>query len=73
MPRRESLEETGTFELALEELARPAQVGHGYNPYDTFPSVREPGSMARHKDLRRLSDWIRTKNHVKQLKDGGES
>ncbi len=73
MRRRQSLEATGTFEIALEERAKPAKVGHGYNPYDTYPSVREPGSMARQKDLRRLSEWIRTQKHVKQLKDSEES
>jgi hypothetical protein len=63
---------TGTFELILEEHAGPAKMGYGYNPYDTIPNVREPSSTARHADLRALSDWIRTKNQVRQLKDSDE-
>jgi len=59
---------TGTYELLLEEHAGPAKMGYGYNPYDTFPNVRAPGSSARHADLRRLSEWIRTRKHVAQLK-----
>jgi hypothetical protein len=59
---------TGTFELLLEEHAASAKMGYGCNPYDTFPNVRYPGSTARQKDLRRLSEWIRTKKHVEDLK-----
>ena len=59
---------TGTFELILEEYAGPAKKGYGRNPYDTVPNVRDPSSTARHADLRRLSEWIRTKKQVEQLK-----
>ena len=63
---------TGTFELMLEEQAAPAKAGYGYNPYDTFPNVRQPGMAQRQADLRRLSDWIRTKRQVANLKKPGE-
>ena len=72
MRRRDSLEITGTFELALDEQARSAKVGHGYNPYDTYPSVRRDDSTARQADLRRLSEWIRTKKQVEELKKSDE-
>jgi hypothetical protein len=61
----DSTAQTGRYELLLEEHVASA---HGYNPYDTFPSVRHPGSTARQADLRRLSEWIRTKQHVDELK-----
>jgi hypothetical protein len=59
---------TGNFEFMLEEYARQTKDGHGYNPYDTVPNLRDPSSTARHTDLRRLSEWIRTKMHVERLK-----
>jgi hypothetical protein len=59
---------TGTFELMLEEYARPAKAGFGKNPYNADPKVRDPSATTRHRDLRRLSEWIRTKKHVEQLK-----
>ena len=68
MSQRESTARTGTFEIMIEEHAAAAKAGYGCNPYDTFPSVRDPGSMTRQTDLRRLSEWIRTKNQVEQLK-----
>jgi hypothetical protein len=69
LSQSESTAQTGTYELLLEEHAGSA---NGYNPYETFPSVRYPGSTARQADLRRLSEWIRTKKHVQQLKDSAE-
>ena len=59
---------TGIHELMLEEQAVPARSGGGYNPYDTFPNVRQPGVGHRQADLRRLSEWIRVKRQVSQLK-----
>ncbi|HTP40785.1 MAG TPA: hypothetical protein VMI92_14560 [Steroidobacteraceae bacterium] len=59
---------TGTHELMLEEKAATAKIGGGYNPYDTFPNVREGGLEQRQADLRRLSEWIRLKRQVAQLK-----
>lgn len=59
---------TGIHELMLEEQAVPARSGGGYNPYDTFPNVRQPGVGQRQADLRRLSEWIRVKRQVSQLK-----
>jgi hypothetical protein len=64
----ESTASTGTFELLLEEHAASAKMGYGCDPYDTFPNVRHPGSSARHTDLRRLSEWIRTRKQVEKLK-----
>jgi len=72
MQRRTSTATTGTFELMLEEEAVPAKVGGGYNPYDTFPNVRHRGLADRQADLRRLSEWIRLKRQVSQLKKSGD-
>ena len=68
MGQRSSTASTGTFELMLEDQAIPAKVGFGYNPYDTFPNVRQSGLAGRQSDLRRLSEWIRVKRQVAQLK-----
>ena len=68
---RHSTAATGSFELMLEEQAIPARTGGGYNPYDTFPNVRQPGVATRQADLRRLSEWIRLKRQVSQLKKSG--
>ncbi len=68
MRHHDSTASTGSFELMLEEQAVPAKVGGGYNPYDTFPNVRQAGVGQRQADLRRLSEWIRVKRQVSQLK-----
>lgn len=68
----ESTGSTGRFELILEEHAAPAKAGFGYNPYETFPNVRQPGVGQRQADLRRLSEWIRTQRQVAQLKKSGQ-
>ena len=68
MSHSESTASTGTFEIMLEDHAAPAKQGYGCNPYDTFPSVRHPGSTTRQTDLRRLSEWIRTRKQVEELK-----
>ncbi len=68
MGRYESTASTGSFELMLEEQVAPARAGGGCNPYDTFPNVRQPGVGQRQADLRRLSEWIRVKRQVSQLK-----
>jgi hypothetical protein len=72
MGRYESTATTGTHELMLEEHAATAKIGGGYNPYDTFPNVRENGLEQRQADLRRLSEWIRAKRQVLQLKKTNE-
>ena len=71
MRRNNSTAGTGTFELMLEDEAVVAKVGGGYNPYDTFPNVRHDGVGQRQADLRRLSEWIRVKRQVSQLKKSG--
>lgn len=63
---------TGSFELAIVEHPSTPVAG-GYNPYDTFPSVRRSGSTQHHADLRRLSEWIRLKRQVAQIKKTEES
>ena len=68
MGHRESTASTGRFELMLEERAPVVKSGGGYDPYDTFPNVREPGVAQRQADLRRLSEWIRLKRQVSELK-----
>jgi hypothetical protein len=67
----ESTASTGRFELTLEEKAEAANAGYGYDPYETWPSVREPGSTSKQADLRRLSEWIRLRRQVSQLKGSG--
>jgi hypothetical protein len=62
---------TGTFELMLEEYAGAAKMGYGYNPYE-IPNLKNPSTASRKADLRRLSEWIRTKKHVEQLKKSDE-
>ena len=71
MGHRHSTAATGSFELMLEEQAVTAKVGGGHNPYDTFPNVRHAGASERQADLRRLSEWIRLKRQVSQLKKPG--
>ena len=58
---------TGSFELAIVDHPS-APVAGGYNPYDTFPNVRRAGSSQQHADLRQLSEWIRLKRQVAQIK-----
>jgi hypothetical protein len=72
MGQYDSTASTGRFELMLEEQAPAAKSGGGYNPYDTFPNVRQPGVGQRQADLRRLSEWIRLKRQVSQLKQPGD-
>jgi hypothetical protein len=64
----ESTARTGTFELTIEAKALPDNLGNGYDPYETWPSVRQPGSTSKQADLRRLSEWIRLQRQVSQLK-----
>jgi hypothetical protein len=73
MGHQNSIVSTGRFELMLEEQAPAVKAGGGYNPYDTFPNVRQPGVGQRQADLRRLSEWIRVKRQVSQLKQPSES
>jgi hypothetical protein len=68
MASSESTAGTGSFELMLEEHAVPGRVGGGYDPYETWPSVRQSGSSSKQADLRRLSEWIRLRRQVSQLK-----
>lgn len=68
MGQYDSTASTGSFELMLEEQVAPARAGGGFNPYDTIPNVRQPGVGQRQADLRRLSEWIRVKRQVSQLK-----
>ena len=63
---------SGSFELSLEQPPS-APVAGGYNPYDTFPSVRPVGSAQQNADLRRLSEWIRLKRQVAQIKKTDKS
>ena len=72
MKHGDSTISTGTFELMLEEYAGAAKMGYGRNPYEAVPNVRNPSTAARKADLRRLSEWIRTKKHVEQLKNSDE-
>jgi hypothetical protein len=73
MRHRDSTADTGRFELILEEQAPVVKSGGGYDPYDTFPNVGQPGMAQRQADLRRLSEWIRLKRQVSQLKQRPET
>jgi hypothetical protein len=46
--------------------------GAGCNPYDTIPNTSSTATFKRHKDLRELSEWIRMKRQVQQLKNDDE-
>ncbi len=70
--RRSNAAATGSFELAIVEHPS-TPVACGYNPYDTFPSVRRAGSMQQHAELRQLSAWIRLKRQVAQIKNSDRS
>jgi hypothetical protein len=70
--RRLNTAATGSFELAIVEHAS-APVAGGYNPYDTFPSVGRKNGTQEHADLRRLSEWIRLKRQVAQIKKSGNT
>ena len=70
--RRSNAAATGSFELAIVEHPSAAIAG-GYNPYDTFPSVQRNGGAQQNADLRRLSEWIRLKRQVAQIKKAEES
>ncbi len=72
MKQGDSTINTGTFELMLEEYAGAAKMGYGKNPYESVPAVRNPSTASRKADLRRLSEWIRTKKHVEELKKSDE-
>jgi len=63
---------TGTFEIMLEEYAASAKAGYGYDPYATVPHSPNTTATSRKADLRRLSEWIRTKKNVQQLKESDE-
>jgi len=67
-------EDTTERLLALAEDAKRKEEGTTFNPYDTYPSVSKPDSAQRNADLRKLSEWIRIKRQVEQLKkkDGTE-
>jgi hypothetical protein len=70
--KRSNAAATGTFELAIVDHPS-APIAGGYNPYDTFPNVRRAGSTQQHADLRRLSEWIRLKRQVAQIKKSDNS
>ena len=72
MKQGDSTINTGTFELMLEEYAGAAKKGYGQNPYEAAPINAIPSKASRKADLRRLSEWIRTKKHVEQLKKSEE-
>ena len=42
--------------------------GSGYNPYDTVPNTSSKDTIQGTDDLRRLSEWIRTKRMAEKLK-----
>ncbi|HEX9138848.1 MAG TPA: hypothetical protein VF848_03610 [Steroidobacteraceae bacterium] len=64
-------EDTTERLLALAEDASPESEGAGFNPYDTYPCVNKTDSTQRNADLRKLSEWIRLKRQVEQLKKKG--
>jgi hypothetical protein len=50
-----------------ESNGRPARVD-GYNPYDGAVAVESGNARRKPKDLRKLSEWIRTQRRVETLK-----
>lgn len=59
------LEVFGGDGLHLQEEADRA-LGTGYDPYDTYPPVRQSQSTQKHSDLRRLSEAIRARRAAEQ-------
>jgi hypothetical protein len=70
--------EAAPLELELEDddgellrrLGPLAPVKGGYNPYDRDPQRRKKPDAVSHAntDLRKLSEWIRLKREVEELK-----
>jgi hypothetical protein len=54
--------------LKLADDAAAEKLGDGYNPYDTIPNVRHPGTAQRQADLRQLSEWIRAKRQADKVR-----
>lgn len=54
--------------LKLADEAAAERLGEGYNPYDTYPNVRQPGTAQRQADLRQLSEWIRAKRQADKVR-----
>jgi hypothetical protein len=75
--------EAPTLELKLEDddgemlrrLGPQAPVKGGYNPYDRDPQRRTKPEAVSHAntDLRKLSEWIRLKREVEELKKQDEA
>ena len=57
--------------LELEDTAAKPAAVPGYNPYDRNPVKAGPPKKpaAARSDLRKLSEWIRLKKEVENLKD----
>ena len=65
---RTALERPDGSGLKLADDAAAEQLGDGYNPYDTYPNVRQAGSAQRQNDLRQLSEWIRAKRKADSVR-----
>lgn len=44
-------------------IAEPT-LADGYNPYESFPNVSSQTGIRKHKDLRKLSEWIRARRQA---------
>ncbi len=55
-------------ELSLEDTGPRPAPGGAYNPYDIDPKARRPLKPVAKQDLRKLSEWIKLKKEVEELK-----
>jgi hypothetical protein len=69
------------LELKLEDEEQPphartvTKLKGGYDPYDRDPARKNKPQVANHEatDLRKLSEWIRLKREVEELKQKEEA
>lgn len=73
------MSEEKKLELSLEDedavisRGKPRLPAGAYNPYDVDPrATTAPKGPATRTDLRKLSEWIKLKREVDELKAAGE-
>ena len=55
-------------EDALLTRGKPRLPAGAYNPYDVDPKAAKAAAPGNRKDLRKLSEWIKLKREVDELK-----
>jgi hypothetical protein len=57
---KRALDAVDTLHLAIAEPT----LTDGYDPYESVPNLATRNGMRKHKDLRRLSEWIRARRQA---------